>query len=133
MAGRLQGTRPSHAAACKTRQGCVRQAVNGSYQQAFDFSWHMQLNFKKVNDLATPGSNFVLLPICTWISKHLQQAKGPRKHYCSHGLIPFSLGERLQNKQVWMWVCVGGRGGSFSASSSTKVKRVRVLIMTSTS
>lgn len=100
MVGRLQGTRPSHAAVCKTRQGCVRQAVNGSYQQALDFSGHMQLNFKKVNDLAVLSTNFVLLPICTRINKHLQQAKGPRKHYCSRGLIPFFLGERLQNKQV---------------------------------
>lgn len=100
MVDGLQGTRPSHAAVCKTRQGCVRQAVNGSYQQAFDFGWHMNLNFKKVNDLAALSSNFVLLPICTRINKHLQQAKGPRKHYCSHGLIPFSLDEKLQNKQV---------------------------------
>lgn len=118
MVGPLQGTRPSHAAVCKTRRGCVQQAVNGSYQQALYFSRHMQLNFKKVNDLAAASSNFVHLPICTWVSKHLQQAKGLWKHYCSQGLIPCSPDERLQIKQGWVY-----GGGSFSASSSTKVKR----------
>lgn len=96
--GLAAGTSGSHAAVCKTRRGYVQQAVNGSYQQALDFSRHMRLNFKEVNDLAAGSFNYVLLPICTWVSKHLQHAKRPRKHYCSHRLIPFSLDERLQNK-----------------------------------
>lgn len=75
--GLAAGTRGSHAAVCKTRRGYVQQAVNGSYQQALDFRRHMQLNFKKVNDLAAGSFNYVFLPICTWISKHLQHAKRP--------------------------------------------------------
>ncbi|EAW54595.1 hCG2042474, partial [Homo sapiens] len=41
-------TSSSHAAVCKTRRGYVQQAVNGSYQQALDFSRHMRLHFKKM-------------------------------------------------------------------------------------
>lgn len=121
--GLAAGTSSSHAAVCKTRRGYVQQAVNGSYQQALAFSQHMRLNFKKVNDLAAGSFNYVLLPICTWISKHLQHAKRSWKHYCSHRLIPFSLDERLQNKP-------GEKKKSFSASSSTKVRGAMV-IMTS--
>lgn len=57
--GLLYSTRGSCAALCKTREGYMQQAVNGSYQQALNWMELMRLNFKKVADLAAGSFNCV--------------------------------------------------------------------------